>query len=81
VGRFTAAGRRGVVLRLGLLYGPGTGSTAPNPVFRATLHVGDAAEALVAALIMPGGIYNVTDGTGPVSSARFMAATGWRPRR
>jgi nucleoside-diphosphate-sugar epimerase len=80
VERFTTAGRRGVVLRLGLLYGPGTGSPAPNPVFGATLHVGDAAGALVAALTVPGGVYNVTDGTGPVSSARFMAVTGWRPR-
>ena len=32
------------------------------------------------ALTVAPGIYNVTDGTGPVSSARFMAATGWRPR-
>lgn len=78
--RFTAAGRRGIVLRLGLLYGPGTGSDAPNPVFRATLHVNDAGSALAAALAVAPGIYNVTDGTGPVSSARFMAATGWRPQ-
>lgn len=79
-GRFTAAGGRGVVLRLGLLYGPGTGSQQPNPVYRATLHVGDAGAALVAALTVPPGIYNVTDGSGPVSSGRFAAATGWRPR-
>jgi nucleoside-diphosphate-sugar epimerase len=79
-GRFTAAGRRGVVLRLGLLYGPGSGSAAPDPVLGATLHVSDAGSALVAALAVAPGIYNVTDGTGPVSSARFMAATGWRPQ-
>ena len=33
-----------------------------------------------AALTVPAGIYNVTDGTGPVAGARYIAATGWRPR-
>ncbi len=78
--RFTAAGRRGVVLRFGLLYGPGTGSDAPNPLFNASLHADDAGAALVAALAVAPGIYNVTDGSGPVSSTRFITATGWRPR-
>ncbi len=78
--RFTAAGRRGVVLRLGLLWGPGTGSDAPAPVFNATLHVADAGTALAAALAVPPGVYNVTAGSGPVSSAAFTAATGWHPR-
>ena len=79
--RFAAAGRRGVVLRLGLLYGPGTGSDAPDPRLGATLHADDAGEALVAALGAPSGIYNVVEDGGPVSAARFEAATGWRPRR
>ena len=77
--RFTAAGRRGVVLRFGLLWGPGTGSDAPNPVYGSTLHVTDAGAALAAALTAGPGIYNVDDGRGRVSSAAFAAATGWQP--
>jgi nucleoside-diphosphate-sugar epimerase len=77
--RFTAAGRRGVVLRFGLLWGPGTGSDAPNPVYGSTLHVADAGAALAAALTVEPGIYNVDDGRGRVSSAAFIAATGGQP--
>ena len=43
--RFAAAGRTGVVLRLGLLDGPGTKFEQPNDVYGATLHVDDAARA------------------------------------
>ena len=50
VGPFAAAGRSGVVLRLGLLDGPGTGKDHPNPSLGATLHSGDAGCALLAAL-------------------------------
>jgi nucleoside-diphosphate-sugar epimerase len=57
--RFAAAGRRGVVLRLGLLDGPGTGNDAPVPVLGVTLHVEDAARALRDALTLPSGIYDV----------------------
>ena len=57
--RFAAAGRRGVVLRFGLLDGPGTGNDEPQPVFGVTLHVQDAAEALRDALSRPSGIYEV----------------------
>jgi nucleoside-diphosphate-sugar epimerase len=79
--RFTSAGRRGVVLRLGLLYGPGTGSEVPNPdPYGAVLHVGDAGAALVVALGAPAGVYNVVADGGRVSHARFTAATGWIPR-
>jgi nucleoside-diphosphate-sugar epimerase len=79
--RFTAAGRRGVVLRLGLLYGPATGSDAPNPApYGAVLHVDDAGAALVAALHAPAGIYNVVADGGRVSNERFTMATGWFPR-
>lgn len=79
--RFTTAGRRGVVLRFGLLWGPGTGSDEPKQTYNAALHVGNAGSALVAALTVEPGIYNVTDGTGPVSCARFIAAAGWAPWR
>ena len=51
--RFAAAGRRGVVLRLGLLDGPGTGRDHPNPGLGATLHAEDAGRALLAALDVP----------------------------
>jgi NAD(P)-dependent dehydrogenase (short-subunit alcohol dehydrogenase family) len=55
--RFAAAGRRGVVLRFGLLDGPGTGNDEPNPVFGHTLDVRDAGRAVVDALTLPSGTY------------------------
>jgi nucleoside-diphosphate-sugar epimerase len=76
-----AAGRRGVVLRLGLLDGPGTGKDHPNPALGATLHTEDAARALLAALHVPSGIYNVCRDGERVSNRRFSEAAGWRPRR
>lgn len=79
--RFAKSGRRGVVLRLGLLDGPGTWYDAPNPRFGATLHVQDAAHAFLAALEVPSGIYNVCRDDERVSNRRFRELTGWRPRR
>jgi nucleoside-diphosphate-sugar epimerase len=79
--RFAAAGRRGVALRLGLLDGPGTGHDTPVPTFGATLHVEDAARALLAALTAPSGIYNVCRDGERVSNYRFRRQTGWRPLR
>ena len=55
--RFAAAGRRGVVLRFGLLDGPGTGNDQPLPVVGVTSHVHDAAKALLDALTLPSGVY------------------------
>lgn len=79
--RFTAAGRRGVVLRLGLLYGPGTESPEPNlEPYGAVLHVEDAGTALLAALEAPAGRYNVVADGGRVSNRRFRSDTGWAPR-
>ncbi len=80
-GRFAAAGRRGVVLRLGLLDGPGTGHDRPNPSLGATLDVTDAGRALLAALAVPSGVYNVCRDGERVSNRRFAATAGWRPRR
>jgi nucleoside-diphosphate-sugar epimerase len=77
--RFAQAGRRGVVLRLGRLDGPGTFYDAPDPGASATLHVDDAGTALLAALEAPSGIYNVVRDGGRVSNERFKRATGWRP--
>lgn len=78
--RFAAGGRRGVVLRLGLLDGPGTGHDEPLDVYGVTLHVADAAAALLAALTAPSGIYNVSRDGQWVSSERFKRVTDWRPR-
>jgi nucleoside-diphosphate-sugar epimerase len=78
--RFAAAGRHGVVLRLGLLDGPGTGHDAPNPALGASLDTEDAGRALLAALAVPSGIYNVCRDGERVSNRRFAEATGWRPR-
>jgi nucleoside-diphosphate-sugar epimerase len=79
--RFAAAGRRGVVLRLGLLDGPGTGNERPNSRYRSTLHVADAGRALVAALALPSGVYNVCRDGEHVSNERFKRVSGWRPER
>jgi nucleoside-diphosphate-sugar epimerase len=79
--RFAAAGRRGVVLRLGLLYGPGTANELPNLRYGSTLHVEDAGRALVAALGLASGIYNVCRDDERVSNERFKRASGWRPER
>jgi nucleoside-diphosphate-sugar epimerase len=78
--RFAGAGRRGVVLRLGQLDGPGTGRETPDSQSGATLHVDDAGRALLAALDAPSGVYNVVRDDERVSNARFELATGWRPR-
>ena len=77
--RFAAADRAGVVLRLGLLYGTGTRLEEPNLFYGATLHVDDAGRALVAALGVPSGIYNVCRDGERVSNERFKQASGWRP--
>ncbi len=79
VERFAATGRTGVVLRLGLLVGPGTGVDAPPPDAPGTLSVGDAGAALLLGLRAPSGTYNVVADGGPISHERFTRATGWRP--
>ena len=79
--RFANGGRRGVVLRLGLLDGPGTGNDHPNPDLGSTLHVADAGRAFLAALTAPSGIYNVCRNDERVTNARFAETTGWTPMR
>ncbi|OWY61802.1 hypothetical protein B7486_61840, partial [cyanobacterium TDX16] len=76
VARFTEHGGTGVVLRFGLFYGPNsthTDSTAAlvrrglSPAlgapgaYQPSLHLDDAASAVVASLDVPSGTYNVTD--------------------
>jgi len=77
--RFARAGGRGVVLRLGLLDGPGTDDYGPLAEFGATLHVSDAGNALLEALSLPSGIYNVCRDGERVSNRRFARAAGWHP--
>jgi nucleoside-diphosphate-sugar epimerase len=77
--RFARAGGRGVVLRFGLLDGPGTWFDEPMRDFGATLHVSDAGRALVSALSLPSGIYNVCRDGERVSAERFARAAGWHP--
>jgi nucleoside-diphosphate-sugar epimerase len=78
--RFARAGGRGVVLRLGLLDGPGTGAYPPLAGFGATLHVDDGGRALLSALSLPSGTYNVCRDGERVSAERFTRAAGWRPQ-
>jgi nucleoside-diphosphate-sugar epimerase len=79
--RFAEAGGRGVVLRFGLLDGPGTWFDEPMGDFGATLHVADAGRALLEALSLPSGIYNVCRDGERVSTERFTAAVGWHPQQ
>jgi nucleoside-diphosphate-sugar epimerase len=80
--RFAASGRRGIVLRFGLLWGPGTwNEDAPSPASDAPLHVDDAGAALELALGVPTGIYNIVADGSRVSNERFKQATGWAPAR
>ena len=78
--RFAAADRRGVVLRIGLLDGPGTGNVEPLRADGPTVHVIDAGDALVRALELPSGVYNVVRDGERVSNAR-LRSTGWRATR
>lgn len=79
--RFAGPGRRGVVLRFGLLYGPGTWSEeGPDPSSDAPLHADDAGAALELALAVPSGVYNVVADGSRVSNARFRKAAGWTPQ-
>lgn len=74
--RFAATGRTGVVLRFGLFYGPdashsvttvkaarrGLASSFGEPdAYASSIHIEDAAAAVLAALNAPSGVYNVVD--------------------
>jgi len=61
IGLVTRAERRGVVVRLGLLWGPGTGNDEPNGAFGVTLQIDAAAEALTKAIEAEAGVYTVVD--------------------
>ena len=78
--RFAGTGRRGVIVRFGLFWGPDAATTAPDDRFGATIHVDDAAAALLAALDLPSGIYNAVSDGHRVSNAKLKQASAWRPR-
>ena len=95
--RFAELGRDGVVLRFGLFYGPGAAHSEQlmalarrhlafrpgrGDSYQSSIHLADAADAVVAALDCPPGTYNIVDDQ-PVTktqNAQAMAeATGRQP--
>jgi nucleoside-diphosphate-sugar epimerase len=66
----------GIVLRYGLLYGPGTGFAAP--IAPGSVHVDAAAKAAELAVTQgQRGLYNVTETDGTTSSEKASQAFGW----
>ncbi len=70
-------GIAGVVLRYGYLYGPGTWYDAPPKP--PSVHVDAAAHAALLALGKGGGVYNVAEDDGAVSSAKAVRELGFDP--
>jgi nucleoside-diphosphate-sugar epimerase len=79
--RFASEGGTGVIVRFGLFWGPDAATTAADERFGATIHVDDAASALLAGLRLPSGVYNAVSDGQRVSNAKLKAASDWRPRR
>jgi nucleoside-diphosphate-sugar epimerase len=72
------SGLEGIVLRYGLLYGPGTWSE--GPVRKPPLHVDASAQAAWLAVTRgTTGIYNIADDDGTVSIAKARAQLGFDP--
>jgi nucleoside-diphosphate-sugar epimerase len=72
----TEAPLEGLVLRYGLLYGPGTGFEAA--IVPGSVHVDAAAKAAELAVTRGGrGIYNVTETDGATSSDKAIQTFGW----
>jgi len=66
----------GIVLRYGLLYGPGTGFDAP--IAPGSVQVDAAAKAAELAVTKgPRGLYNITETDGSTSSKKAIEAFGW----
>lgn len=66
----------GIVLRYGLLYGPGTGFA--TPMAPGSVHVDAAAKAAELAVTQGRrGLYNVTETDGAASSEKAIQAFGW----
>jgi nucleoside-diphosphate-sugar epimerase len=72
----TEAPLEGIVLRYGLLYGPGTGFT--SPIAPGSVHVDAAAKAAELAVTKgQPGLYNVTETDGTTSSEKAIRAFAW----
>jgi nucleoside-diphosphate-sugar epimerase len=68
----------GIVLRYGLLYGPGTGFDSPTAP--GAVHVDAAAQAARLAVTRGApGIYNVAEPAGPIDSEKAIRTFGWDP--
>jgi nucleoside-diphosphate-sugar epimerase len=72
-----APGMTAIVLRYGMLYGPGAWSE--TPISKPALHVDAAAQAAVLAIPRGAGIYNIADDDGAVSIAKARAELGFDP--
>ena len=74
----TEASLEGLVLRYGLIYGPGTGFDAP--IAPGSVHVDAAAKAAELAVTRGDpGIYNVAESGGEIWSDKAMQAFRWNP--
>jgi len=74
----SASGVEAIVLRYGLLYGPGTWYECAAP--RPALHVDAAAQAALLAMTRgAAGVYNIADDDGAVSIAKARAELGFDP--
>jgi len=72
------SGMEGIVLRYGLLYGPGTWSEGPSR--KPPVHVDAAAQAALLAVTRgQPGIYNIADDDGTVSIAKARKELGFDP--
>jgi nucleoside-diphosphate-sugar epimerase len=72
-----ASGMEAVVLRYGLLYGPGTWTEGPTR--KPPVHVDAAAQAALLALTQGNGIYNIADDEGTVSIEKARNELGFDP--
>jgi nucleoside-diphosphate-sugar epimerase len=73
-----ASGLQAIVLRYGLLYGPGTWSEGPGR--KPPLHVDAAAHAALLAVTRGAtGVYNIADDEGTVSIEKARAELGFDP--
>jgi nucleoside-diphosphate-sugar epimerase len=71
------SGMAAVVLRYGLLYGPGTWSEGPSR--KPPLHVDAAAQAALLAVTRGNGIYNIADDDGTVAIEKARNDLGFDP--
>ena len=77
-GQVLASSMEAIVLRYGLLYGPGTWTEQQN--HKPALHIDAAAQAAVLALTRgPPGIYNIADDDGAVSIEKARRELGFDP--